>query len=411
MVNDHFKTTSYLATLQSAILFGVLSFASLYGGFEVLGGFLMFAALLSGWAYGWGKLSVSELTVALHAQSYRVYPGETVEMDFALSNGKSLPLLWLEWIQMAPPNQCLVPPEEFTLCQMTADTAEEGTVDVLCKGFSFIKWYATITWHSQFYAAHRGVYHPKSIIIHTGDGFGLGVKTRTCPLETPPVFVVYPKRVAVKTEVFFKNTWSASTGPQGTIEDVSVLRGIRPYQPHDSAKRINWRLMARGGEISVNVYDHIAPNLVCFFIDTATFAGVSEDNEAFEETLSVVASIIEELFAQGLSVGLYLSQTGQGLNVDVEQSNLQDCLLALALCDCNNPEACFGQQGIAALLSGQAGSIYYVCHNAKTGGFATLFEGVGISRFSVIGYEDPGQLDGVNGAEIKVYQVSEFQKG
>lgn len=415
MINDRYKTSSYIATWQSAGIFLALSFGSLYFGFQILGGFFLFAALLAICAYGWGRLALSGVSVEMKAKTYHVYPGQDMAVDFTLKNNKCLPLLWLEWIQPYPPNGCLTAPEDFQVCDVTNPHAETPIDPVLCRRFSYIQWYATATWTSVFRAQCRGVYHPRSVDLHTGDGFGLRVEKGEFTLTTPPVFVVYPKRVAVTTQVFFKNAWSASTGPHGTIEDVTVLRGTRDYQPHDSFKRINWRLAARGGPLSVNVYDHIAPRSVYFFVDTATFAGVEEDNQAFEQTLSVVGSLIAELFAKDMTVGLYLPGASENgaLSVTLEQSNLSDCLLALALCTCDDDHARFAQQSIAELLAGQAGSVYYVCHDGQKGRFSALFEEVGISRFSVISYcePDPDAPTGLDTSEISLYTISDFQRG
>ncbi|WP_409969561.1 DUF58 domain-containing protein [Bengtsoniella intestinalis] len=415
MINDRYNTSSYIATWQCAALFGLLSLGSLYAGFGVLGGFLLFVALLAICAYGWGRLALYGVSAAMKAQSCHAYPGQDMDVHFTLKNEKCLPLLWLEWVQPYPANGCLTAPEDFVVCDVTHPEAQTPIEPVLCRRFSFIHWYATVTWTSVFHAQCRGVYHPQTIDLHTGDGFGLRVEKGTFPLDTSPVFVVYPKRVAVSTQVFFKNAWSASTGPHGTIEDVTVLRGIRDYQPNDSFKRINWRLAARGGGLSVNVYDRISPRSVYFFVDTATFAGVEEDNRAFEETLSVVGSVIAELFAKDMAVGLYLPAASEesAFCVELEQSSLSDCLLALALCDCDNPAARFSQQSIADLLASQSGNVYYVCYDGQKGRFSALFEEVGITRFSVISHCEP-DLDtptGIDTSDISLYTIRDFQRG
>lgn len=415
MIHDHNRSVSCIATPYGAVLFLVLAFVSVYGGFGLLGGFLLFVALVSISAYGWGQVAVHGVKVTIQGQTHQVYPGQSVELHYTLKNEKCLPLLWLELVQPYPPNGCLQAPEEFQVCKMPVEQEENLLRWVLCKRFSFIKWYAALSWTSVFQAVHRGVYHPEYIDIYTGDGFGLTVRTAQKKLDNSPVFVVYPQRVAVSTAVFFKNIWSASTGSQGTVEDVSVLRSTRDYLPQDYFKRINWRLAARGGPLSVNVYQRIAPRAVYFFVDTATFAGISPDNQAFEHTLSVVGSLISELFAQGMAVALYLpgERESTAFCVDLEQTSAPDCLLALALCDCTNPKAQFSQQSVANLLAGQAGSIYYVCYDQKTGRFPSLFEEVGISRFSIISHQEQnqGQASAIDTSEISVYQVSDFQRG
>lgn len=415
MYNEHFKASSFIAYPIFAGLALLLCFVAAYFGATVVSGFLFFMFLLSCVSYFWGKFSENNITVDLTAPSYRVYPEQDVVMQYTLKNDKFLPLLWLEWFQPYPPNNCFDIPEDFEVCDLTYSVPEIKIVPMLCKGFSFLKWYSTINWTSNFHAARRGVYVPDTIEIHTGDGFGLSARRREFNIPSAPVFVVYPKRVEVSTDAFFKNSWSASTGSHGIIEDVTVLRGTRDYSQNDSFKRINWRLAARSDELSVNVYDMIAPRSVYFFIDTASFFEVSEDNAAFEETLSVVGSLVSELFELEMTVAVYLPNRADGTSqsVELDATSAEDCLLALALCDCNDADAQFSRQGMAALLSSQSGNIYYVCHDAEHGSFTKTFDEAGIASYSVISYKEPDKTSdsAVNLSEINLSLVSDFKKG
>ncbi len=402
---------SYLVSIYFIGFTLVMTFLSAYYGFTTLSGYLFFACVLSGVAYLWGHWSAHGIEVDIQSPSRHVYPGEDIVMTFTLENNKCLPLLWLEWMQSYPKNHCLDIPDDFEVAHITLPDVDATQVPVLCKGFSFIKWYASVTWTSTFRAARRGVYIPQTIDIQTGDGFGLSAEKITRTLPQPPVFVVYPQRVDVSTHAFFKNAWSATTGPQGIVEDVTVLRGTRDYAAHDSFKRINWRLEARGGGLQVNLYDTIAPRTVYFFLDTATFHGISEDNQAFEETLSVVGSLISELVTLDMSVELYLPTVSEKTALSAGVQGANDCLLALALADCDHPQAQFSQEALANLVSTQSGNIYYVCYDGQTAPFATLFEPVGIGNFTVVSHQEPSDQSGALLSDVSVTLVSTFQKG
>ncbi len=405
------QTSSYI---PSPYFFGgalVLSCLCAYYGFIWASGFLFFLFLLSMTAYIWGRFCAHGIGADIQSTTRQVYPGQSITMDFTLENNKLLPLLWLEWVQPSPPNGCLEVPPEFQICDVTP-LGSDPMPPVLCRRFSFIKWYATLHWSSTFQAVARGVYIPHTVDIQTGDGFGLSGRKLQYPLTSPPVFVVYPKRVAVTTAVFFKNAWSASTGPQGILEDVTVLRGIRTYQQSDSFKRINWRLAARNDTLNVNLYETIAPRTVYFLIDTASFHGRSPGNEAFEQTLSVIGSLTSELFDLGMTVGLYFPGEDTTAAPHTEDVTAPDCLLQLALAQCKKPTAQFSPQSLAQLISAQSGHIYYVCYDGGQGGFAKPFEQAGIANFSLISYLEPALTpdSAINLSTIPVHLISSFCK-
>ncbi len=410
MQNDNFKISSYIASPISMVIFLVLCFVFAYAGAPFLSGYLFFMFLLSVASFLWGRFSEKGIEVNLKAESYHAYPEQEMEMQFTLENNKALPLVWLEWIQEYPKNNCLGIPDNFEVCDISNPNAEEIIDPVLCRRFSFIRWYETIEWTSIFQAKRRGVYLPKTIDIRTGDGFGLSVRKKQCQLSSPPVFFIYPKKISVSTDIFFKNAWSASTGPYGTIEDVTVLKGTREYLQNDSFKRINWRLAARSDDLSVNIYETIAPRSVYFFVDTASFCGVSPDNEEFEETLSVVASLIEELCVMGMTVGLYLPVSAEGEG-NLEGNTLSDCLLALAYADCEQADAHFSQESLLNLQSNQSGNIYYICYDGNASQCENVFTNVGISQYSIIAH---GLLEPEDSekrlSDVPMHLISDFKK-
>lgn len=388
MNNANYKISSYLA---SPIFIGVALGVTLlcaWAGFVIASGYALFLCLLAACAYLWGRCSADHLTADIKAPRHHVYPGQTVEMACTLQNDKALPLVWLEWVQPYPPHGCLCDCADFEVCDITNPQASDAQMidPVLRKKFSFVRWYQCVNWTSRFYAARRGVYAPREVTLYTGDGFGLSARKTTLPLATPPVFVVYPARVAVGIEPFFNNAWSATTGPQGTLEDVTVLRGTREYQQSDSFKRMNWRLAARGGELTVNLYETIAPRSVYFLLDTATFAGSDAQSDAFEETLSVLGSLIEALFAADMQVGLYLtnSHAEDDTSTHLHHASVGDCLFALAQADCTEKTATFHPQSLLQLCANQSGNLYYICYDAAHSTAAPLLESVGIASFEMI---------------------------
>jgi hypothetical protein len=157
------------------------------------------------------------------------------------------------------------------------------------------------------------------------------------PDELLPEIVVYPKRVAVDIDIFLRQDWDKSYGAFGFKEDMSVLRGLRPYANTDSWKRINWRMAARQpGELHVNLYETVQPATAMFIIDGESYCN---DDEALERDLEIVSSLIEQLVHKGVNCGLCLpkSKAFPALNFSpMQQASAAELMYYLAGYDCLN---------------------------------------------------------------------------
>ena len=116
-------------------------------------------------------------------------------------------------------------------------------------------WHQTLEWDSCWTARRRGIYPLDHVLLRSGDGFGLTQIEKPYPVERSPVFVVYPRIVPVRTDLFLQNLWDAKSGAKGYFEDPNVIRGERAYQSTDPWKRINWRMAARKEELEVKLYE------------------------------------------------------------------------------------------------------------------------------------------------------------
>ena len=138
--------------------------------------------------------------------------------------------------------------------------------------------------------------------------------------------MVWPRIVPVNAELLLKNIWSGHTGKSGYTEDISVLRDEREYRHGDSWKRIDWRMAARSDELYTKQFEMIRPQMLLLIVETA---GLSDP----EEALSIAASLLWELSAKGISVGLALPATQEKdsvlLRPDDPGVSLEDCLFEL----------------------------------------------------------------------------------
>lgn len=276
---------------------------------RVLGGAFVFLFLLCGAAALWGRRAMKGVSLEGRCRKSLLFPGEETEIEYTIVNDKLLPLVWLELCQDAPERDCLTPDESFERRE-AIDTQEEGAqpYPVYRRSFSFLMGYETLTLSSRWTARRRGVYKPRRLLLRSGDGFGLTQMERQSPAERLPELVVYPRPVEVDVSLFLHSYRQQPSAALGLTEDMSVLRGVRPYQTTDSWKRINWRMAARQpGELNVNFYETVEPVQVLFVLDGESFHD-PKDERALEEALEVLASVIRELSARGIGCGLCLPQ-------------------------------------------------------------------------------------------------------
>ena len=236
----------------------------------------------------------------------QLFPGMETELRYKVQNEKSLPLIWMELSQNASERACVEPDETFEryTYQCNEETGKSIMREAYRRRFSFVMGYETLELTSRWTAVRRGLYRPKELMLRSGDGFGLTQVEQVAPIEKVPELVVYPKRVAVDISMFLHSDWERSAGSVGFTEDMSILRGLRPYQTTDGWKRINWRMAAKNaGELKSNFYETIQPSSVLFVLDGESFCG--KDRE-LEETLEVLGSVISELFERGVFCGLCL---------------------------------------------------------------------------------------------------------
>ncbi len=270
---------------------------------------LMLVFLLGGCARLWGELALRKLSLTVNCQQDGVFPGQTLAFELRICNDKLLPLAWLELSFPLSPDLCLMPEETRTPDDWEkAALREEGYSEELLgeKRLSLCLWYETLEFTSVWTARHRGIYSISGWRLRTGDGFGMSQVEQAVNSDEVRQFAVYPALTPVTVEPFLRNLWNADTGTRGVMEDTTVIRSTREYQPGDQFRHINWRLAARCQPLSVNVYEDVLPRSIHFLLDGESFGGPTPCTEELEETLSVLASVLVGLSEAHVACGLSL---------------------------------------------------------------------------------------------------------
>ena len=352
-----------------------------------------FAALLGLAARWWGSRAIRGVSIQVECPRPRLFPGQQTQLIYHLENGKSLPLIWLELSQNAPEEGCLTPDDAFESYLQPAPDQEGGApVPALRQSFSFVGSWQTIQVESTWTAQRRGLYRVHRLVARSGDGFGLVQGEQPLPAGQIPAIAVYPRPVEVDLSLFLRPQWDCAAGRQGWMEDNTVLRGCREYQPGDSWKHINWRMAAREQGTPVNLYQTIQPRGLRFLLDGESFCGLSQDWRELEGALEVLASVLSGLSGAGVDCSLSLphSRLFGPMTVSSGEGGGDDLLFYLAGYRClaqRVPEESRSPQGPAFLPS------RFAADAAPQSGTAYLITCSG-SRLPAALMErlDPGQL-------------------
>ncbi len=323
------STLASLPVLGACLLGGVLA---AFFGYRPLAAVLLFFFLLAALARLWAHASAAKLEVSVSCPNTGLFPGDGVETEIQVSNGKFFPVVWLEVFFPLSPRLCLVPegarkPEDWELPEL--DRQGYSTELAGEKRFSFLLWYETMRFPVRWTAERRGIYRLSGWTLRTGDGFGL-VQLERPAAERGMEIAVYPRLIRVSPALFLRNLWNADTGARGVMEDTTVIRSTREYMNGDPARRINWRLAARGLPLTVNVYEDILPRRIHFLFDGESFSGSRKHLEEMEESLSILASELVRLEEARVSCGLSLSRDRRGRTVSLFAADTGRMLRALA---------------------------------------------------------------------------------
>lgn len=335
--NELGRGSSLLVALPALAAWLVLGVFSAVCDLPLLAAVFCFLFFLTAAARLWSRRAMKGVSLEMACGASRLYPGMTTEMRCTVKNEKLLPLVWLELSQNVPERECIVPDDSF---ERYTYLTEEGENTAATEGwrrtFSFVAGYETLTVESIWTARRRGLYRPDRLLLRSGDGFGLTQMEQGYPAEMVPEFAVYPRRVPVDVSLFLRSDWERAVGLSGCMEDMTVLRGLRPYSANDSWKRINWRMAARQpGELRVNFYETVKPSTALFVLDGESFCG--EPEEELEEVLEVLASVIDALFERGVCCGLCLPRSKRFPAVSLppaEERSAGELLYYLAGYDC-----------------------------------------------------------------------------
>ena len=349
------KKTEQARPLRSAnsILTGIPGLLALLAGFlaanylgaKTVGAFLLLFFLLCLASACWSRGVCRRIALTARAKTEACYAGQTFFLELGVRNHSFFPLVWLDVLFPAGRRE-LIRRAEDEFCQWFYIPGRDQPRTGLRQRFVWLLWHQEIRWDEEVVAVRRGCLRIRRAVLQAGDGFGLSACVSRRKLEPPICVYIYPTPVPVRMERFLRITQEAVARSRGTTEDVTLLKGSRAYEPGDPARRINWRLLASSGRLSVNVYETVQPGCAAFVLDLESFrriwegSGSQQTREVFlmdgvlEDMISLIASCMEEFARRAIPVALLIpayDTVKQTLCLPFEDgAGLRPCLEALS---------------------------------------------------------------------------------
>ena len=253
---------------------GACALLSAYLGIGLLFAVLTAVFLVCLIAWLWTRISLDRLEIKLAESQIKCFPGSCARFYVSVRNRKIVPVVWL----------AISPDIGEAAC---VETGEEAV-------FSWIMPFQELRWHEEINAVCRGVCTLDCAFASSGDGFGLSEISRPVVFPHPLRIVVYPGIFDVSVSLLISRLTEFELSKKGIYTDPTLLNSVREYRPQDSARDISWRLLAKQGDVYVNVKEKMDPRRMCLALDLESFSSAGEAEHAVSLAASLAVKLSEK---------------------------------------------------------------------------------------------------------------------
>lgn len=237
-------------------------------------GLIVFIFLIIEIARLWCKLGFRGLVIQHNIFPLRLFPDEEMFLKIEMDNRKWLPVN-LKWTQSIIPE--------------IISAGDNGEKQQEIKGHRLLAWHDTTKLTYKLKAVKRGYFTLPPLELQAQDGFGL-FETDTA-LEHPALFV-YPRIHSIEDlELNPSDLIGDRKDKRPLLPDPIRIAGLRDYTPDMPARYINWKASAHKDELLAKLLEPSADLRICITVEVESFCQPVPDEGAFEEALSVAASI------------------------------------------------------------------------------------------------------------------------
>ena len=292
------------------------------------------------------------LTVAISFAQHEIMEQEEGELCETISNGKWLPLPMLR-VKFEADRHL-----DFGQEENIAVTDRCYKSDI----FSAMM-YQKITRRLKFFGKRRGYYTIEKATVDSTDLFMETHLREKYPCNTW-LYVLPGHTDTRRLMIPYQKIMGDILTRRYTYEDPFEFQGIRPYQPYDSMRDVNWKATARTGELRTNLHGYTVRQEVCLLLNLESETMI-EYAQLREESIRIANSLSEMLLTQGIPVGIYsnaedlLTKQELHLKSGADQHHLKQIRRNLARLDLSQPMEEFGDL-IKQNLTNEKGDVLYV---------------------------------------------------
>ena len=264
------------------------------------------ACSLSGLLYSrfWSRHLETDITFS----DQTAYAGDTLKLEEVITNRKRLPLPRLEVSFRIPKGLRFVDAENTVVSDYVykRDIFSLRSMEMITRRYLVL-------------CEHRGRYGVSQVELLTQPLLGKpsrlsagGPKTLSGdaagPAGTPlPQLLVYAGHTDVSgIEKLCDQLLGEQESRRSLYEDPFLFNGIRAYEPTDPIKYINWKAMARTGELMVNTFASVRSVSLMIYLDVSDEKILKED-VLVEEGIRAAASLIRQQISRSQPAGLAIN--------------------------------------------------------------------------------------------------------
>lgn len=160
-----------------------------------------------------------------------------------------------------------------------------------------------ITRRLTFTGAKRGYYGIRGIDLLSTDLFYL--KNLRAERQGETYLYVLPRPFSGGDfDMVLQKISGETLARRALLEDPFENRGIRPYQPYDAMRTINWKATARTGMLQVNQKNYTALKGVRIFLNLDDHA-ILRQEELLEYAIRMAAMLAQQMLGLGIRVSLF----------------------------------------------------------------------------------------------------------
>lgn len=242
--------------------------------------------------------------------------------------------------------------------------------------------YQKIIRRLKFVGKRRGFYTIREIALDSTDLFMEMHLGMTLACDT--WIYVYPGQADTRRLLVpFQKMMGDIAARRYLYEDPFEFQGIRPYEPFDSMRDVNWKATARSGELHTNLHGYTIRQEVCLLLNMES-ESIIEYEQLQEESIRIANSLSEMFIRMKIPVGIYsnakdvLSGKSMHLLPGADRQHFTKIRESLARMDLTQPMDAFGTFAAQTVTANNPNVLYIMISTSQRSEVVRVFERVSL---------------------------------